>query len=98
VAEATAQLIRLAIGNADALAARAHESMPGSLLGPIRSYLETHLGDYDLDVTKVASEFNMSVRSVYTAFEDAGESFGSFLRRRRLESVQAAIRDHHQTP
>jgi AraC family transcriptional activator of tynA and feaB len=97
-AEATAQLVRLAISDAAALAAVAHGTTSGALLGPIRSYLEAHLRDYDLDATKVASEFNISVRSLHATFEDAGESFGSFLRRRRMESVRAAILDHPQTP
>ncbi|GAA5233769.1 helix-turn-helix domain-containing protein [Verticiella sediminum] len=48
-------------------------------------YIEIHLGDGDLSLTSVAAQQRASSRYIQKLFEEAGLSFGHYVRERRLE-------------
>jgi AraC-like DNA-binding protein len=56
-----------------------------------RQYIERNLTSPDLDSEKVASALGMSVRQLHLLFEPTGESFGQYLRRRRLQECRSTL-------
>lgn len=62
-----------------------------SLLNRVCQYIEAHLGDASLSRTTVARQEGISPRYVQKLFENAGENFSHYLRRRRLERCRADL-------
>lgn len=56
-----------------------------SLLNRICQIVEAHLGEADFSRATVARKEGISARYVQRLFENAGDTFGHYLRRRRLE-------------
>jgi AraC family transcriptional regulator, positive regulator of tynA and feaB len=98
VSTATADLLRLALDERCDVERHRHRSLRISLLPTVLAYVERHLDDYDLDVSQIAAEFSISKRSVHAVFEEAGESPGAYIRRRRLERIWHDMSDHPQIP
>ena len=55
------------------------------LLDRVFQTIEMHLSDPDLNIQQVATEHGISVRYLQKLFESVGESFGHYLKFRRLE-------------
>ena len=53
--------------------------------------IEAHLDDPDLSVAMIADQQGLSVRYVQKLFEESGESFSRYVRRRRLEQIRAEL-------
>ena len=53
--------------------------------------IENSLGDADLSISRIAEEHQLSVRYVQKLFEDSGQSFSTYVRRRRLEQCRADL-------
>jgi AraC-like DNA-binding protein len=51
--------------------------------------IEQRLDDPDLSITEVAAAHGLSVRYVQKLFEDSGQNFSRYVRRRRLEQCRA---------
>ncbi len=53
--------------------------------------LEAQLGDPALSLAGIAAQQRVSVRYIQKLFEEAGESFGQYVRRRRLENCHSEL-------
>lgn len=65
-----------------------------------KSFIRTNLGNPELDRRRVAIEMGLTVRQLNAIFIKHGESISTFIRRVRLETVAADLRDvrfAHQT-
>ena len=60
-------------------------SSRAALLRRIWQSIEARLGDSDLSLADIAAEQRLSVRYIQQLFEENGQSFRGYLRRRRLE-------------
>ncbi len=58
-----------------------------------KTYIRNNLGNPDLDRNRVAEEVGISVRRLNDIFSKHDESISAFIRRVRLESVAADLRD-----
>jgi AraC-like DNA-binding protein len=67
----------------------------GSRRVVIKRFVDSHLGDADLTVQKVAAAFHLSDRYVRMLFESDGESLAAYIHRRRLEESARQLRDPH---
>lgn len=59
----------------------------------ITKFVDSHLGDADLKVQRVAERFGVSDRYVRMLFEAAGEPLSVYIQRRRLEESARQLRD-----
>jgi AraC family transcriptional regulator, positive regulator of tynA and feaB len=62
-----------------------------TLVTEARRYIDQHLNDPGLNPTSVARAHLVSVRSLHQAFEEAGESVGALILRRRLSRCYADL-------
>ena len=53
--------------------------------------IDIHLADSRLSPEGVAAELAVSLRALHALFQPTGESFGAYVRRRRLEECRAAL-------
>lgn len=66
-----------------------------SFLEQVFRAIEIHLGDPDLRVSDIAKQFGVSQRYIQKLFEGTGESFGSYVKTRRLEHCRADMMNPH---
>ena len=59
----------------------------------IRTYIEHHLHDRELNPSKIAHVFTMSTRSLHALFEDQPASVGRYIKACRLEAARKALID-----
>jgi AraC-like DNA-binding protein len=78
--------------SADARANAAH-AVREVRLAAARRHVEQHLADPALSSASTAAALGISVRQLHLVFEPAGESFGQFVLRRRLEACRATLTD-----
>jgi AraC-like DNA-binding protein len=64
-----------------------------NILNRICQMIEAHLGEHDFSRATVAHKEGISARYVQKLFENAGETFGHYLRVRRLERSRTALAD-----
>ncbi|QUY62922.1 helix-turn-helix transcriptional regulator [Gulosibacter molinativorax] len=76
----------------DAPIARA-EADPGALLAALRARIASRALDPTFDVTALARDSFVSVRTVHAAFEAVGETPGAFIRATRLRHAASELRD-----
>jgi acetamidase/formamidase/AraC-like DNA-binding protein len=62
-----------------------------SILNRICQVIEAHLGEHDFSRATVARKEGISARYVQKLFENAGETFGHYLRLRRLERCRSEL-------
>ncbi|GAA2750299.1 helix-turn-helix domain-containing protein [Kitasatospora cinereorecta] len=62
-----------------------------TLVEEVKVFVEHNLGDRDLTPQAVADRHHLSLRSLYTLFEDEPESVAAFIRTRRLERCRADL-------
>jgi AraC family transcriptional regulator, positive regulator of tynA and feaB len=62
-----------------------------ALRAQVRRYVRVHLADPRLSPESIARAHSMSLRSLYTLFEDTGESVAAFVRRSRLARCRADL-------
>jgi acetamidase/formamidase/AraC-like DNA-binding protein len=62
-----------------------------SILNRICQIVEAHLGEADFSRATVARKEGISARYVQRLFENAGDTFGHYLRRRRLERCRSDL-------
>jgi len=91
VADSITQLLRNAMlaqcGRPNEVSARAH------LRDQIQAYIETHLGDPDLSIDRLAAAFNCSKRNLHKAFSGEGSTISSDILRQRLERCRRDLAD-----
>ncbi len=58
-----------------------------------RRYVESHLTSHALAPENAAAALGISVRQLHLCFEMDGESFGQFVRRRRLQECRATLQN-----
>lgn len=81
-------------------AAQPREAGPGrreSLTLTIRTYIESHLGDPDLDAARVAAAHHISTSYLQKLFAAESLSVAAYIRQRRLEQCRRELSDpsHH---
>lgn len=64
-----------------------------TLLRQVKTYIEAHLGDPDLDPESIAQAHFISVRLLYKLFEGGGPSVAEWIRQRRLECCRRDLAD-----
>ncbi len=65
----------------------------GSRRIAIKRFVDTNLGDSDLNVQKVAATFDLSDRYLRMLFESDDESLAAYIQRRRLDESARQLRD-----
>lgn len=73
------------------LAVAGAAAVRASVLQRIWRTIEDHLDDTDLSIAKIAEGHGLSVRYVQKLFEEGGENFSRYVRRRRLEQIRAEL-------
>lgn len=66
------------------------------LILQIKTYVEAHLRDPGLSPDEVARAHHISVRHLYTLFEDEGTTVARYIRARRLEGCRRELADAHR--
>ena len=66
-------------------------AMRASVLQRIWRTIEDHLDDNDLSISMIAGLHGLSVRYVQKLFEEGGENFSRYVRRRRLEQIRTEL-------
>jgi AraC-like DNA-binding protein len=80
------------IGVACGAASDEHSGAVGAArLAQARQYVERYLTDPSLSAARAAAALRMSERALYELFETSGTSFGTHVRRRRLEECRASL-------
>lgn len=88
VADHIARLIALACGSTS----KEHgDALRAAKLARVRRYIEQNLADRNLNPEKAAAALSISVRQLHLTLEASGESFGQYVRRRRLEECRATL-------
>ncbi len=64
-----------------------------SLLLSVRSWIDAHLADPDLDPDTIARASHISVRYLHKLFQEQGTSVGSWVRERRLANCRRDLAD-----
>jgi AraC-like DNA-binding protein len=73
---------------------KTHETaIHAARLEKARQYVESNLSMHSLGPETVAAALGISVRQLHLYFEPSGESFGQYVRRRRLQECRAALED-----
>ncbi|MCA1845796.1 MAG: helix-turn-helix domain-containing protein [Actinobacteria bacterium] len=57
----------------------------------VKEYIERRLADADLKPRRIAEANALSVRSLYSLFEEEGDTVGAYVRRRRLARAHAEL-------
>jgi acetamidase/formamidase/AraC-like DNA-binding protein len=70
---------------------RSSTSVQSNILNRICQRIELRLGEHDLSRAAVAQDEGISARYVQKLFENAGETFGHYLRLRRLERCRSEL-------
>jgi AraC-like DNA-binding protein len=68
------------------------ETPPDGLFPRILDYVEAHLAD-TLDPATIAAAHHISVRYLHKLFQDAGDTAGAYIRRRRLLRIRGQLAD-----
>ena len=84
-------LIGSVLGDVASNPVRAASSVRIALFHRICQTIEAELGDPELNLTKVAKQQGISPRNMHKLFELGNQSFGQYLRVRRLERCRAAL-------
>ncbi|GAA2788093.1 helix-turn-helix domain-containing protein [Crossiella cryophila] len=91
------EMARLAGITLDLLAALCHRELgterpaattPAALLGQVRAFIRTHLGDPDLAPATVAAAHHISVRYLHRLFQQEGQTVAGWIRDQRLENCR----------
>jgi acetamidase/formamidase/AraC-like DNA-binding protein len=86
-------LASIAAGGSSADALRSSTWTQTSILNRLCQQIELRLGEHDLSRASVAQAEGISARYAQRLFENAGETFGHYLRLRRLERCRAELLD-----
>jgi AraC-like DNA-binding protein len=87
VLDAAASLIAAAAGDDD------HDALGLGELALVHRRIRRRLRDPYLTPTRIAGECGMSVRKLHGLFEGSGDTFGSFVRRERLDVARCVLSD-----
>ncbi|WP_433046367.1 helix-turn-helix domain-containing protein [Dactylosporangium sp. CS-033363] len=72
-------------------------SAPGgtaeALLGDVYAFIDTHLGERDLDPPLIAAAHHVSLRYLHKLFQSQGTTVAGWVRRRRLERCRSDLLD-----
>jgi AraC family transcriptional regulator, positive regulator of tynA and feaB len=94
-AGAALELTRAAVG---AGAPLDRSAMRAALLTQIDRHIDQHLGDPALSPASIAFAHAISVRTLHTLFEEAGESVSATIRERRIARCHAELASSPGTP
>lgn len=68
-----------------------HATHPGVLKARVKQYVQTHLGEADLTIERIAQDMRCSKRYLHRVFEDDDCSLDRYIWQARLERCQAAL-------
>ncbi|BCW87586.1 hypothetical protein sos41_07160 [Alphaproteobacteria bacterium SO-S41] len=88
VADNLARLIAIACGRS---ALPSDDVARSARLEQVKAFVEQHLTAPGLDPKMAAAALGVSLRQIHVLFVAAGESFGAFVRRRRLQECRATL-------
>ncbi|MEO8297587.1 MAG: helix-turn-helix domain-containing protein [Burkholderiales bacterium] len=66
-------------------------TLPDVLMARVRQYVQTHLGEPDLSIDRIALDMRCSKRYLHRVFEDAEITLDRYIWRARLERCRAAL-------
>lgn len=67
-------------------------TLPGVLKARVKQYVQSHLGEADLTIERIAKDLHCSKRYLHRVFEDEGSSLERYIWLARLERCRAALR------
>ncbi|WP_235915970.1 helix-turn-helix domain-containing protein [Thalassovita mangrovi] len=82
-------ILAAVLENAEAKSLGGAAGRRASMLDRVRQAIEMRLEDPDLRLSDVADQFGVSQRYIQKLFETTGDSFGSYVKDRRLEHCRA---------
>ena len=85
------RLLALGLKGEAAQPAAQHSAVRAARLTRVKRMLLTQLTDPGLSPARFAASVGMSTRSLHLLFSESGETFQSFVTRRRLEACRAAL-------
>ncbi|WP_433205715.1 helix-turn-helix domain-containing protein [Dactylosporangium sp. CS-047395] len=65
----------------------------GALLADVYAFVDTHLGERDLDPPAIAAAHHVSLRYLHKLFQSQGATVAGWVRRRRLERCRSDLLD-----
>jgi AraC-like DNA-binding protein len=68
-----------------------HSAVRGAKRVKVKEYIDTHLGDPGLKPQRIADANALSLRSLYSLFEEEGDTVSAYVRRRRLARAHADL-------
>lgn len=86
-------LMSAVFGEGGAPAIGGATAMRAALLHRVCLHIDQQLDDPDLNVNAVAAASNLSVRYLQKLFEERGDAFAAYVKRRRLEHCRADLAD-----
>jgi AraC-like DNA-binding protein len=93
IGRTTADLVRVLVASAAGLDGEDQPGPTDDLLVNIKSYVETHLHDPNLDAAQIARAHHISVRQLYKVCAGAGVRLGEWTMSSRLEGAKSALGD-----
>ncbi|WP_204112853.1 AraC family transcriptional regulator [Shimia biformata] len=87
---------RALINLVSCLAENVAPEVPQSDVALMKIWAEARLSDPDLNVTSIAKQFGVSVRTVQARFREDGSGVSEWVRQTRLEAAMTALRDPGQ--
>ena len=84
-------LLTSLFGEGGEVALAGNAAVRASVLQRVWQTIELHLDDVDLSIARVAAMNGLSVRYVQKLFEEGGQNFSRYVRRRRLEQCRADL-------
>jgi AraC-like DNA-binding protein len=92
IADNVGRLVAVALGMAPEMQGQGREALRSAKLARVLRYIDCHLAEPELTTPiAVAVRFGMSVRALHLLFELKGESFGQWVKRRRLEAIKSLL-------
>lgn len=68
-----------------------HAALPALLKARVKQYVQSHLGESDLTIERIAQDMRCSKRYLHRVFEDEACSLDRYIWQARLERCQAAL-------
>lgn len=68
-----------------------HATLPSVLKARVKQYVQTHLGESDLTIERIAQDMRCSKRYLHRVFEDDACSLDRYIWQARLQRCQAAL-------
>ena len=92
IADNVSRLVAVALGIAPEMQGHGRKALRNAKLARVLRYIDSHLAEPELTTpAAVAARLGMSVRALHLLFELKDESFGQWVKRRRLEQIKSLL-------